>query len=453
MVLTAPTFFVFLAIVFFLHWTVAPWRILRLTVLLFANYFFLARFGLWYLLLIPAAGTLDFLAGLALERLKAPFPRRLILAFSVATNLGIMLAVRYVDRAPYIFTLGLSFYAFQALTYTIDVYRRDVRATSSYLEHLTAVSLFPTPLAGPITRVGDLQAQFARKPALSNEQAGRALFLISLGLVKKLLIADYLANNLVNRVFDLPNLYSGFEVLAGVYGYALQLYYDFSGYTDIAIGAALLVGLNLPANFDRPYSSLSIPEFWRRWHISFSQWLRDYLYFSLPGLRSKHKVFTYGNLVITMLAGGLWHGVTWNFGIWGLLHGSGLAGTRWWQTWRGRRPPSSSRLVKLGCGLLTFHFVCLTWVFFRAPDLKAALAVLARIGSLTVSAENLSAGILLMMALAAVGHFLPNRWLASSIALFGRAPFYAQAAALAALAIALQFLTGAGGAPFVYSRF
>ncbi|MGO9095107.1 MAG: MBOAT family O-acyltransferase [Bryobacteraceae bacterium] len=453
MVLTAPTFFVFLAIVFFLHWTVAPWRILRLTVLLFASYFFLARFGLWYLLLIPAAGTLDFVAGLALERLKAQSPRRLIVAFSVAMNLGIMLAVRYVDGAPYIFTLGLSFYAFQALTYTIDVYRRDVQATSSYLEHLTAVSLFPTPLAGPITRVGDLQAQFARKPALSNEQAGRALFLISLGLVKKLLIADYLANNLVNRVFDLPNLYSGFEVLAGVYGYALQLYYDFSGYTDIAIGAALLVGLNLPANFNQPYSSLSIPEFWRRWHISFSQWLRDYLYFSLPGLRSKHKVFTYGNLVITMVAGGLWHGVTWNFGIWGLLHGSGLAGTRWWQTWRGRRPPTSSRIVKLACGLLTFHFVCLTWVFFRAPDLNAALAVLARIGSLTVSAENLSAGILLMMALAAVGHFLPNRWLASSIALFGRAPFYAQAALLAALVMALQFLAGAGGAPFVYSRF
>jgi D-alanyl-lipoteichoic acid acyltransferase DltB (MBOAT superfamily) len=452
-VLTAPAFFAFLAMVFFLHWTVAEKRILRLTVLLFANYFFLARFGLWYLLVIPVAGTLDFGAGLALERLKAPLPRRLILGCSIALNLGIMLAVRYAEGSQFIFTLGLSFYAFQALTYTIDVYRREIKATSSYLEHLTAVSLFPTPLAGPITRVSDLQAQFVRKPALSNEQAGRALFLICLGLVKKLLIADYLANNLVNRVFDLPDLYSGFEVLAGVYGYAFQLYYDFSGYTDIAIGAALLVGLNLPANFDRPYSSLSIPEFWRRWHISFSQWLRDYLYFSLPGLRSKHKVFTYGNLVITMLLGGLWHGVTWNFAIWGLLHGSGLAGTRWWQTWRGRRAPSGSRWVKLACGLLTFHFVCLTWVFFRAPDLKAALAVLGRVGSFTVSVENLTAGILLMMTLAVAGHFLPNRWFSGSIDLFGRAPFYAQAAAMLAVLIALQYLAGTGGAPFVYSRF
>src|SRR5260370_419020 len=188
-----------------------------------------------------------------------------------------------------------------------------------YLVYLFVISV-------PLTRVADRLAQFERKTkALAASDSGRALFLICLGLVKKLLIADSLADNLVNRVFDFPKLYSGAEVLVGVYAYALQLYCDFSGYTDIALGSALLLGLKLPPNFKMPYAAVSITDFWRRWHISFSNWLRDYLYFSLPGLRSRWKIVPYVNLVITMLLGGLWHGATWNFAIWGLLHGFALA--------------------------------------------------------------------------------------------------------------------------------
>src|SRR5205823_11131871 len=172
---------------------------------------------------------------------------------------------------------------------------------------------------------------------LDPADGGRALFLIGLGLVKKLMIADYLAGNLVGRVFDFPNLYTASEVLIGVYSYALQIYFDFSGYTDIAIGSALLLGIKLPPNFDMPYAASSVADLWRRWHISFSNWLRDYLYFSLPGMRSRWKIFAYTNLVITMVLGGLWHGVSWTFAIWGLLHGVALAVTRAWQTWRGRR--------------------------------------------------------------------------------------------------------------------
>jgi D-alanyl-lipoteichoic acid acyltransferase DltB (MBOAT superfamily) len=315
------------------------------------------------------------------------------------------------------------------------------------------VSLFPTPLAGPITRARDLIPQLARRATLSPEQAGSALFLISLGLVKKLLIADYLAGNLVNRVFDLPKLYSGFEVLIGVYGYAFQLYYDFSGYTDIALGTTLLLGLKLPINFDRPYAALSIPDFWSRWHISFSSWLRDYLYFSLPGLRSKRKVFTYGGLVFTMLLGGLWHGASWNYVLWGLLHGTGLAATRAWQMWRGRRRPSDNPWVMLVCGFFTFQFVCLAWVFFRAPDMASAWAILGRVASLTVSVENLPAELLAVLALAAMGHYLPHSWRSDSAAWFARIPFYAQAAAMLVVVIALRYLAGKGAAPFVYARF
>ena len=167
-----------------------------------------------------------------------------------------------------------------------------------------------------------LLEQFEKRKPLEAAEGGRALFLIGLGLIKKLMIADYLGGNLVNRVFDFPNLYTGAENLIAVYAYTLQLFYDFSGYTDIAIGSALLLGIKLPANFNRPYAAHNIADFWRRWHITFSNWLRDYLYFSLPGLRSKWKIFTYMNLLITMVLGGLWHGQSWNFVIWGVIHGA-----------------------------------------------------------------------------------------------------------------------------------
>ena len=352
----------------------------------------------------------------------------------------------------WILPLALSFYAFQALTYTLDLYRRDAKGTSSYLAHLTAVSFFPTALAGPITRVSDLLVQFAKAPVLAPSEGGRALFLIGLGLVKKLLIADCLGDNLVNRIFDLPRLYSGFEVLVGVYAYALELYYDFSGYTDIAIGSALLFGIKLPPNFDMPYAAANIVDFWRRWHISFSNWLRDYLYFSLPGLRSRWKIFAYLNLTITMVLGGLWHGVSWNFAIWGLLHGLALAVTRAWQTWRGRRPAPAAWSRVLGA-FFTVQFVCLTWIFFRAPDLDGAFSILGRIGSLTFATDNITPMLAGVMMLATLGHYFPKRWFLRAQELYSAVPFYAQAAAMALVVAAIESLMGRGAAPFVYSRF
>src|SRR5882672_683376 len=347
MVLSSSAYFIFLVGVFFLYWPVARFRALALAVILFANYFFYAKWDLFYLFLIPAASTCDFLIGLGLQHRKAKWLRRTLVSLSVLLNLGILASFKYMPfflenysrlsgrDAPewhWIFPLGISFYAFQSLTYTIDVYRRDAKATSSYLAYLASVSFFPTTLAGPITRVATLIPQFEKKDrALSSTDGGKALFLIAVGLTKKLLIADYLADNLVNRVFDLPKLYTGAETLIAVYAYALQLYYDFSGYTDIAIGSALLLAIRLPPNFNMPYAAENIADFWRRWHISLSNWLRDYLYFSLPGLRSKWKVFTYSNLILTMTIGGLWHGASWTFAIWGLLHGAGLAATRAFQ--------------------------------------------------------------------------------------------------------------------------
>src|SRR5262249_33504676 len=273
-----------------------------------------------------------------------------------------MAVIRYMHLP---LPVTLSFYVFQALTYTIDLYRRDTKGTRSYLAHLTAVSFFPTTLAGPITRVSSLVDQFEKHKQLDPADGGRALFLIGIGLMKKLMIADFLAVNLVNRVFDFPKLYSGTETLVAVYAYALQIYYDFSGYTDIAIGSALLLGIKLPANFNAPYAAENVADFWRRWHITLSNWLRDYLYFSLPGKRSK--VMVYVNLIITMVIGGLWHGAAWTFVIWGALHGVGLAIVRGWQVFR--KNAKATGVWRHFNIIATFHFVDPAGIFLRAPNL------------------------------------------------------------------------------------
>jgi D-alanyl-lipoteichoic acid acyltransferase DltB (MBOAT superfamily) len=453
-------YYLFAALVFFLYWLAAGSRRARLGVLLLANYVFCAQFGVFYALLLPACSLIDYAIGAGLMRFEQAWLRRVLVGLSVALNVGLMVGSRHmpwflahahITGWDWVFPLGLSFYAFQALTYTLDLYRRDAEGTHSLLEHFTAVSFFPTILAGPITRVSELTKQFASAPALSRVDGGRAFFLIGLGLMKKALIADYLGANFVNRVFDTPNLYSGGEALLAVYAYSLQLYFDFSGYTDIARGVAMLLGVRLPINFDRPYLSANMNEFWRRWHISFSNWLRDYLFFALPGKRSK--IMPYLNLVITMTLGGLWHGITWTFAVWGVLHGVALALTRLVQSRRGRTRKPKSALNHAICVFFTYQFVCLTWVFFRAGSLADALAILSRIASLTFSLENVTWALAGVMLLGAAAMLAPKNLYAKVSETFARQPFYAHAAALVVIAVALQLLAGRAAAPFVYSKF
>src|SRR5271163_4683743 len=410
MLLTTAAYFSFLAAVFFAYWLAMRYRLGALAVVLFANYFFYGRWDLVYLAIIPAASTCDFLIGNALHRSDRPGLRRLLVTLSIALNVGLMASVKYLPVLPWVLPLALSFYGFQSLTYTIDIYRRDAEPAESYLAYLASASFFPTTVAGPITRLSTLWPQWSKREMLSAENGGKALFLIGLGLVKKLLIADYLAESLVNRVFDLPKLYSGAEVLAGAYGYALQLYYDFTGYTDIALGSALLLGITLPPNFNRPYAAQNISDFWRRWHISFSNWLRDYLYFSLPGLRSRWKIFAYVNLVITMMIGGLWHGAGWTFFVWGAWHGIGLAAHRWWQALRGKRTPSLAPAATFARAVLTFHFVGIGWIFFRASNLATARDIFWQICSGTVSFVNITPAFVGVMLIAACAHFVPKGW-------------------------------------------
>ncbi|MGC2659345.1 MAG: MBOAT family O-acyltransferase [Bryobacteraceae bacterium] len=464
---TTPEFFCFLALIFIGYWLVFRVRLAGLVLIVLANYFFYAKWGFIYLALIPAASGIDFWIGRQLARSQKPKIRRALVTLSIMMNVGLIGFCKYLPfllggveqwsgrrfaAATWTLPLGLSFYGFQAMTYTIDIYRRDAKPIANVWAYLSSVSFFPTTLAGPITRVAALAPQW-EKPnrMLSREEGGRALFLIGLGLMKKFLIADYLGVNLVNRVFDLPTLYSGGEVLVAVYAYAFQLYYDFSGYTDIAIGAGLLLGVQLPINFNRPYIAENIADFWRRWHISLSNWLRDYLYFSMPGKRTRW--MPYISLIITFTIGGLWHGANWTFLVWGLLHGIGLAVVRFGQSLRRNKKPSAHWAFRVMRIVITFHFVTFAWIFFRAADLHAAGQILAQIASFHFAFDNVSGPFVLILGIAIALHLTPKTWYRKLQQTYCASPAVVQALAMVLLVIAIQYVGATGATPFIYTKF
>jgi D-alanyl-lipoteichoic acid acyltransferase DltB (MBOAT superfamily) len=307
--------------------------------------------GPYRYLLALLLGTiiLDYYLAIWIENTEDPRARKALVVVSLCSNLGILCFFKYtnfftqdvlhlpVRPLQLILPAGISFHTFQSLSYTIDVYRRELRATRSPIQFATFVLFFPQLVAGPIVRAQDLLPQLAELPALELEKATHGLFRIVVGLFKKIALADTLALALVDRVFESPTHFSALEVLVGVYAYALQIYLDFSAYSDIAIGSAAILGFDLPENFRTPYRSANLQEFWRRWHISLSTWLRDYLYITLGGNRGA-PWRTYVNLSLTMILGGLWHGASWAFVVWGALHGFGLAVTRYFQRARSLTP-------------------------------------------------------------------------------------------------------------------
>ena len=304
----------------------------------FSYYFYYKSSGVYFFLL-GIVSVSDYLLAARMARTETLWKRKMLVVVSLCINLGLLCYFKYTNffyemlcplwsghyEAFDIFLpVGISFFTFQSLSYTIDVYRRDLKPLDSLLDYVFYVSFFPQLVAGPIVRARDFIPQIRQPLFVSKEMFGQGVFFIVSGLFKKAVISDYISINFVERIFDNPSLYSGLENLFGVYGYALQIYCDFSGYSDMAIGIALLLGFRFPINFDSPYKSDSVTDFWHRWHISLSSWLRDYLYISLGGNR-KGKIRTYINLILTMLLGGLWHGASWNFIIWGALHGVALA--------------------------------------------------------------------------------------------------------------------------------
>jgi D-alanyl-lipoteichoic acid acyltransferase DltB (MBOAT superfamily) len=285
-------------------------------------------------------------------------------------------------------------------------------------------------------------------------EASEGLFLIAIGLCNKIIIGVYLALKLIDRVFDAPAMYSSVEVYAATLGYALQIYCDFSGYTDLAIGSALLLGIRFPLNFNSPYKAHNIVDFWRRWHISLSTWLRDYLYIPLGGNR-KGRGRTYFNLLTTMVMGGLWHGAAWTFVVWGFLHGAALAATKWWQEKVGSKegktdPFRPSHIVSV---FLTFHLVCVGWIFFRAESFEKAALLFQRLASFTTHHDNLAPPVLVTLALGLCSHYVPDKIFDRIMAGFIRSHWSLQALALAFVAVAWRKMVSTETVPFVYFQF
>lgn len=513
MLFASPIYGVFLVFTYTVFWALRRRSLLRPLFLMLASYVFyfvgtydaaleqdvpLGPLG-WTILcvaIIFVGSSLDYAIGRMLGRTENPTTRKMLLLVSVVYYLGVLSIFKYfnffadsvadiahgfgVQLSPIhlrlVLPFGISFFTFETMSYTIDVYRREIPPADRYLDYLLFVCFFPHLVAGPIVRPKTMLPQLAAEPVATDAMKAQGLFLIATGLMKKIIVGDTLGLNLVNRVFDNPERFSSLEVLVAVYAYAIKIYADFSGYTDVAIGSAKLFGYDLPKNFDVPYTSASLQEFWRRWHISLSTWLRDYLYISLGGNRGSTWK-TYRNLMLTMVLGGLWHGASWNFVIWGTLHGGALAVERAWQRrpWRSAQTAKAvaktgrdgaedaagsssntsgrSPLVHVLAVVATFHFVCFAWIFFRAPTFAHATLMLSRMGKLTFDAPNLAPRVLAVLAAAFALHFLPRGWFERARDGFARSPAWVQGTALAASAYAIHFAAGAKVEPFIYGQF
>lgn len=367
-----------------------------LFVILFSLYFYYKSSGIYVLCLIFVSLS-DYTIGRILDQTEKLSYRKLCVAASVLINMGMLCYFKYtaliintinkflsqpIQVWDIVLPIGISFFTFRSLSYIIDLYRKKIPVVINPLDYIFFLSFFPPLVAGPIVRATELIPQIRKRPVVTQQMFAEGLFLIITGLFKKVILSDYISNNFVDRIFDAPALYTGLENLLGIYGYTLQIYCDFSGYSDMAIGIALLLGFRFPVNFDSPYQSASITEFWRRWHMTLSFWLRDYLYISLGGNRVP-LWRNFFNLFITMVIGGLWHGASWLFVLWGAWHGILLVLHK---LFRRFFPPrthakATTHILHICNILLTFHAVAIGWVFFRADSLETVAEMAQQIST------------------------------------------------------------------------
>jgi alginate O-acetyltransferase complex protein AlgI len=490
-------FAIFLAIVLPVAWALAPrpgrpawrWKLF----LVGASYVF---YGAWDwrfvpLLMLSTVGNEVAANGIHLARDDAA--RRRWLVGALVGNLGVLAWFKYAGflagsadglfrvlgldlDLPYpeiVLPVGISFFTFQAISYVVDVHRRRI-APTTLLDAAVYLAFFPQLVAGPIVRADEFLPQLSSGPDPRGVPIGRALRLIGVGLVLKVVVANHLAQRAVDPLFATPAEYGGSEVLLGIYAYAVQIYADFAGYTSIAIGVALLLGFEFPRNFDRPYAARSLQEFWRRWHMTLSRWLRDYLYIPLGGSHQGRRR-TMRNLLLTMVLGGLWHGAAWTFVVWGGLHGLGLA----WERHRAARedadaagsPPADAPREPLGTvarlvpaplrrrrshpavrWALTFHLVCLAWVFFRAPSFDVALTVLGRLFAASTSVLT-TPGVVALVAVVLLVQQVPDRPRAALREAWDGLPVAVHVGAFALLLVVIDVVGPEGVAPFIYFQF
>ena len=462
---------VFFLAVLALAWPLAGRITAHKVFLLAASYVF---YGFWSWRYVPLLIAVSAFAGLvaqAIQRSHDDRLRKALLVSGVTVCLTVLAYYKYTSflllsamnllalagRAPAwrlpapFLPLGISFFVFHAISLMADVYRRKLLVRLHLLDALLYVAFFPQLIAGPILRASRFIPQLMRRCDPAKIRVNRAFLLILAGLFKKVILSNMLATRLVEPVFNAPAQFHRWDVLLAIYGYAAQIYCDFSGYTDIATGCAMLLGYRFPKNFDAPYTAQDPQEFWQRWHISLSTWLRDYLYIPLGGSR-EGRLRTLGNLMITMLLGGLWHGASWTFVVWGGLQGLYLVAHRLWAGRRLAFQLSRTRWWPWVARLLLFHAVCLGWVFFRSPTFSLAWAVLRQLaapGRATLAAWP----VVIALLLGLFGQYAPRLWRRTAEATMSRLPFAVNGALLTLGVYAIEVLGPTGVAPFIYFQF
>lgn len=468
-------FLFFLTGVLLLYSFIRKYEPYKVAFLVLCSFYFYYKTNGLYLILILCVVVIDYLAARLIYKAPNPRMKKIWLVSSLVLDLGILFYFKYTNFLLDLFSniinrpfqpldimlpIGISFFIFQSLSYVIDIYRGKLEPLHRLIDYTFYVSFFPQLVAGPIVRAKDFIPQIHQSEPMKKEVWGEAFMLIVLGLFKKCIISDYISVNFVDRIFDAPTLYSGIENLFAVYGYAVQIYCDFSGYSDMAIGIALLFGYRFCINFDLPYRSASVTEFWKRWHISLSTWLKDYLYISLGGNR-KGKMRTYVNLMLTMLLGGLWHGASLRFILWGALHGFYLVTHKFLMhifpslKANGAEMPLWQRTIGT---ILTFNLICFGWIFFRAESMENGIGVLSQIflhfnGSVFLPFIKEYTIILLLIGLCLIAQFLPSKVVNWSRQQVIDLPWQIKTCLLVMLIVLIVQVKSSELQPFIYFQF
>ncbi len=462
------SFLWFFPVVLAAYWSIPSWRVRKL-LLLAASYFFYACWSAPFVLLLILSSTIDYSVGRALAVTEDPSKRKLLVAASCSSNFGILATFKYAGFAfstlsilgihsiatpawvtHIVLPVGISFYTFHGVSYIVDVYRRRIEAERSLTDFMLFVAFFPQLVAGPILRAWYFVPQLHAKRANRQIDWLRGGFLIILGLFQKVALADNLAP-LANLVFEQPGRFNTAELWLGTYAFAFQIYFDFAGCSNIAIGSARALGFEIPENFRMPYIAVGFRDFWRRWHISLSTWLRDYLYFSLGGSR-RGTWLTLRNLLIVMGLGGLWHGANWTFVAWGILHGTYLAIEHLAEPWIRRIPPflRQARAARVVAAIATFHLVCIGWVFFRSRSVSAALSMTAAMLLPNGMSVNFNAPAMIYLPIGALA--IIAALITAGRNVTARVPAWAWGAT-AAVMLFLTITTWGDSNEFIYFRF
>lgn len=482
MIFTTVDFALFFLVVFYFGWALRRHTLLWKWVMLAASWFFYGYWDWRFLGLLGGSSVMNHLIARGMAGSQNTHFRRTLLVMAVAFNIGSIAFFKYAGFlfkqafwirrhlggepnydfwfsgfdfvSMIVLPVGISFFTFQALSYVVDVYRGRMKTADSMLDFALYLAFFPQLVAGPIVRAIDLVGQVSRPGMPARLDIGRAAFLILGGLFKKIVIANFLAERIVDPVFARPDLYGAWDSLFAVYGYAIQIYCDFSAYSDMAIGFCLLMGFHIPLNFNAPYLAGSIQHFWRRWHISLSSFLRDYLYIPLGGSRMKSEAGVARNLMVTFLLGGLWHGAGWTFVAWGGLHGLYLTVERWGGRWLGSRGILWDGPVAKGLRrLAVWHLVCLSWLFFRGETFGQAMDMLRALTDWRTPVQLLSGSVIFVLCVGYLSQLMDGERCEKA---WNRFECWHPALQGITAAVVLMVILGLGPkgvAPFIYFAF